>query len=330
VFEQTLRLNGQRQRDLIVTNPGYPNPFSGGTQKTLAPSRVQSDPNLQTPYVFQGSFGVESNPFKLLRLTTNYQYQRGVHLLRGRNLNAPIPGFGRPDPTVGNITDIESSGYSSVHRLMISVGPAKFVNGMFWSANYLLMKNTNEADSPFSLPVDNFNLRAERGPSGADVRHFFSAFGSKRLIKGLSASAIVNATSAQPYNITTGFDNNGDSVINDRPAGVRRNSARGAGRLEVGSRLSWSRDFGPEQKPGGGGMQVKMVRIGGGSDGAAPPSMSMPGTKRFRLELYAQAFNLFNHTNMGAFSGVQTSPFFGHATSAQLPRRLEVGTRFNF
>jgi hypothetical protein len=149
-------------------------------------------------------------------------------------------------------------------------------------------------------------------------------------MKGFSISAIVNATSALPYNITTGFDNNGDTVINDRPAGVGRNSARGAGRLEVGSRLSWTRDFGPEQKQTAGGPQIRMVRLGGGSEGAAPPSMSMPGTKRFRLELYAQAFNLFNHANLGAFSGVQTSPFFGHATSAQLPRRLEVGTRFNF
>lgn len=329
-LEQTLRVDGVRQRDFVITNPNYPNPLSGGNQRTLAPSRIQRDPNLQNPYVFQASYGVETKPFNLVQLTTNYQYQRGVHLLRGRNLNAPLPGGGRPDPTVGNITDIESSGYSSVHRLMIRVGPPKFVNGFFWSANYMLMKNTNDADSPFSLPTDNFNLRAERGPSGADMRHFFSAFGNKRLMKGFSISAIVNATSALPYNITTGFDNNGDTVINDRPAGVGRNSARGAGRLEVGARLSWTRDFGPEQKQTAGGPQIRMVRLGGGSEGAAPPSMSMPGTKRFRLELYAQAFNLFNHANLGAFSGVQTSPFFGHATSAQLPRRLEVGTRFNF
>jgi hypothetical protein len=329
-LEQTLRVDGVRQRDFVITNPSYPDPLSGGNQRTLAPSRIQSDPNLQNPYVFQASFGVETKPFNLVQLTTNYQYQRGVHLLRGRNLNAPLPGGGRPDPTVGNITDIESSGYSSVHRLMIRVGPAKFVNGFFWSANYMLMKNTNDADSPFSLPTDNFNLRAERGPSGADMRHFFSAFGNKRLTKGFSISAIVNATSALPYNITTGFDNNGDTVINDRPVGVGRNSARGAGRLEVGSRLSWTRDFGPEQKQTAGGPQIRMVRLGGGGEGAAPPSMSMPGTKRFRLELYAQAFNLFNHANLGAFSGVQTSPYFGHATSAQLPRRLEVGTRFNF
>lgn len=331
ILEQTLRVDGVRQRDVVIAHPSYPDPLGGGTLPTLAPSRIESDPNSNAPYIFQASMGVETRPFNLFRLTTNYQYQRGVHLLRGRNLNAFVRGVGRPDPTAGNITSIESSGYSSVHRLTIGVGPAKFINGFFWSANYLFMKNTNEADSPFGLPIDNFNLRAERGPAAADFRHFFSAFGSKRLIRGFSISAIVNATSALPYNITTGFDNNGDTVINDRPLGIGRNSARGAGRFEVGSRLSWTRDFGPEQKQTAGGPQIKMVRVGGGGEGgAAPPSMSMPGTKRFRLELYAQAFNLFNHANLGVFSGVQTSPFFGHATSAQLPRRLELGTRFNF
>jgi hypothetical protein len=53
-------------------------------------------------------------------------------------------------------------------------------------------------------------------------------------------------------------------------------------------------------------------------------------TKKYRLEFYAQAFNLLNHANLGAFSGVETSPFFGQATSAQPPRRFELGTRFNF
>ncbi|HEV8168429.1 MAG TPA: hypothetical protein VGP59_03750, partial [Pyrinomonadaceae bacterium] len=65
-------------------------------------------------------------------------------------------------------------------------------------------------------------------------------------------------------------------------------------------------------------------------DGAAAPSLPGAATKKYRLEFYAQAFNLLNHANLGAFSGVQTSPFFGHATSAQPPRRFEVGLRFNF
>jgi len=55
-----------------------------------------------------------------------------------------------------------------------------------------------------------------------------------------------------------------------------------------------------------------------------------PNTKQYRLELYTQAYNLLNHTNLGVFSGVLTSPYFGRATSAQLPRRFELGMRFNF
>ena len=327
-YEQTLRVDGERQRDVVIANPGYPNPFSGGLQTLPPPSRIQSDPELQIPYIIQNSIGVETNPFKLFRLTTNYQYQRGVHLLHGRNLNAPVPGFGRPDPAVGNITNIESSAYQSSHRLMIGIGPAQFVQGLFWNINYLLMKNTNEADSPFSLPSNNFNLRADRGPSANDFRHLISGFISKRLPRGFGISTIFQATSALPYNITTGFDNNGDTVINDRRLGVGRNSARGASRWEIGSRLSWGKDFGPEQQQTGG-PQVRMVRIGGG-DGAAPPSIGMGATKKYRLEFYAQAFNLLNHANLGAFSGVETSPFFGQATSAQSPRRMELGMRFNF
>ncbi len=328
-FEQTLRVDGQRQRDLVITNPGFPDPFSGGMQTVLPPSRIQVDPDLQIPYIIQSSIGIETNPFKRFRLTTNYQYQRGVHLLHGRNLNAPVPGFGRPDPTVGNITNIESSAYQSSHRLMIGVGPSRFMNsGLFWNVNYLLMKNTNEADSPFNLPTNSFNLRADRGPAANDMRHLISGFISKRLPMGFAFSTIFQATSALPYNITTGFDDNGDTIINDRPLGVGRNSARGASRWEIGSRVSWGQSFGPEQQQAGG-PQVRMIRIGGG-DGAAPPSFPGASTKRYRFELYAQAFNLLNHANLGAFSGVQTSPFFGRATSAQSPRRMELGMRLNF
>ncbi len=328
VYEQTLRVDGQRQRDLVIVNPGFPEPFSNGTQTTLPPSRIQTDPNLQIPYIIQASLGMETQPFKLFSLRTNYQYQRGVHLLHGRNLNAPLPGIGRPDPTAGNITNIESSAYSSGHRLMVNVGPGRFVQGLFWSINYLLMKNTNEADSPFSLPTDNFNFRADRGPAANDLRHLISGFVSKRLPMGFNISSVFQATSALPYNITTGFDNNGDTVINDRPAGLGRNSARGASRWEIGSKLSWGLDFGPDAQASGA-PQVRMVRVGGG-DGAAPPSISTGPTKKYRFELYLQAFNLLNRANLGTFSGVQTSRFFGQAISAQSPRRLEIGTRFNF
>jgi len=61
--------------------------------------------------------------------------------------------------------------------------------------------------------------------------------------------------------------------------------------------------------------------MGGGLDGQ---------NKRYTVELYAQSYNTLNHTNALNFSGVMTSPFFGQATSAAAPRRIEVGTRFSF
>ena len=48
------------------------------------------------------------------------------------------------------------------------------------------------------------------------------------------------------------------------------------------------------------------------------------------LVLTLNVNNLFNHTNLGQFSGVQTSPFFGQANSARSPRELEVGVQINF
>ena len=328
-YEQTLRVDGQRQRDLIVANPSYPNPFLGGIQTIPPASRIQIDSDFHQPYIIQSSLGLETTALKFVRLMTNYQYQRGVHMLHGINLNSPVPGIGRPDPTTGNITNIESSAYTSVHRLMIGVGPAAFVNGFFWNVNYMYMRSTNEADSPFSLPSNNYNLRADRGPSASDFHHLLSAFVNKRLKHGFGISAIVQATSALPYNVTTGFDNNGDTVINDRPAGLGRNAARSAPRWEIGSRLSWGKDFGPEQQQTGG-PQIRMVRVGAGGEGSAAPSIGMGGNKKYHLEFYAQAFNLLNHTNLGVFNGVLVSPYFGRASSAQAPRRMEVGLRFNF
>ena len=53
-------------------------------------------------------------------------------------------------------------------------------------------------------------------------------------------------------------------------------------------------------------------------------------SKRYTIELYAQAYNALNHTNALNYSGVIASPFFGRATSASAPRRIEIGARMGF
>lgn len=328
-LEQALRVNGQQQRDLVIQNPGFPDPFSGGTAITLPPSRIQVEPNLRMPYVAQASVGVERELAPGVRFMSQYFYRRGIHGLRGRNVNAPVNGV-RPDPAAGNITQIESSANSFNHTWMVNLNWMKMGKFMI-GANYVLSKTTDETDGPLSLPANNFDLRAERGPSLQDTRHRFFLMSNYTLPKGLRLGTIFQASSATPYNLTTGFDNNGDSIINDRPSGIGRNSQRGAGRWDLSQRLSWGFSFGkpPEAQ---GGPQVRVIR--GSSDSGDMLGMmgGLPGAnqKRFRTEFFIQATNLFNNVNPIGFSGVQTSPFFGQPTAAMPGRRIETGMRFSF
>jgi len=48
------------------------------------------------------------------------------------------------------------------------------------------------------------------------------------------------------------------------------------------------------------------------------------------MEVYTQAFNLFNRVNYGNFSGNLRSPFYRRPTSAAQARRVEVGMNFRF
>lgn len=331
-LEQALRVNGSQQRDLIVQQPCYPNPFACGQPVQLPPSRVQTEAGLRLPYSEVFSFGVEREIAKNMRLTTQYRFQRGVHQLRGRNINAPLPGLGRPDPTAGNITQIEASANSLAQALIVNWNWMK-LGKFFVAGNYMLSKTTNDSDGPLSLPVNNFDLRAERGPALQDARHRFFLMTNYTLPHNLRLGVITQASSATPYNLLTGFDNNGDSVVNDRPQGVSRNSARGAERFDLSTRLSWGFSFGKvREAAGGGGPQVRVLRADTSAGDMLGSMPSLPGAnaKRYRTEFFIQATNVLNRVNPVGFSGVQTSPFFGQATAALPGRRLETGLRFSF
>jgi hypothetical protein len=72
------------------------------------------------------------------------------------------------------------------------------------------------------------------------------------------------------------------------------------------------------QRGGGGG--------GRGGDGGDRNAR----TGLVQLEIFARATNVLNVVNPQNFSGVESSPFFGRATSASPARRLIVGSRLFF
>ncbi|MGH9829240.1 MAG: TonB-dependent receptor domain-containing protein, partial [Blastocatellia bacterium] len=95
-FEQVLRDDGLHERDLVIQQPGFPNPLIGGIPLALPPGKDILDPTVRLPYLEHASLGLQRSLPANLSLNISYSYERGVHLFRGHNVNAPLPGLGRP------------------------------------------------------------------------------------------------------------------------------------------------------------------------------------------------------------------------------------------
>jgi hypothetical protein len=145
------------------------------------------------------------------------------------------------------------------------------------------------------------------------------------VLKNLNANININAMTGMPYSITTGRDNNGDLVINDRPDGVGRNSAWTPGMWTVNGFFVYTINLGKATVSNPGGITGIMMRNGEVTvmtGGNAPP--------RYRLGIQLNVQNLTNHANYTGYSGVMTSPFFMTATGVQNPRKVDVGMNVSF
>ena len=345
LYEQTIRVDGTHQVDVIVQNPGFPVIEGGGTR---LPASIIRSASLGQPIIQQASVGLEQNLKEWMSLRADYMWTRGADTLRSINVNAPVDGA-RPDPTVGNISEIQSNGRRAADRLTVATSLRYMPRRIVGNVMYQYANTRNFADGALSLPADSLNPDADWGPAAFDVRHriFFTV--NTPIGWATRANISVQGSSALPYTITSGHDDNGDTVFNDRPAGVGRNSARGASSWTTNLRLMKSIGLGgqrtgpqgpmgmpmPPPPPPGGAAASAMAAQGpqGGGGGGGPQIMIMDGAAmnaRYRLDFYAQISNLFNNVNYNAFIGNQLSSFYGQPTSAAPARRVELGMSINF
>ena len=318
LYDQTLRVDGVAQRDLLILNPGYPDPFLGADPIVLPSGRIQADPNLKLPYVHQASIGLERQLAPNVTMQASYQMLRGRNQLRARNVNAPVDGV-RPEPGVGTVTQFESTGQSSSDRLVVQTNVRLPQRRVFMNVNYTLGQVKNHADSATSLPADSLNPDSEWGPSAQDVRHQLTASTNVPLLFGVRSTWQFQARSGSAYSLTTGRDNNLDGIVNDRPEGVGRNTLRAAATWDLGLRLGRTFGFGGVPAQPNAAQPRAQGRGGAASDGS-----------RYNVELFANASNLLNHVNHLGYSGNMLSPFFGAPTRAGQPRRVEIGMQFRF
>ncbi|HXG83846.1 MAG TPA: carboxypeptidase regulatory-like domain-containing protein [Pyrinomonadaceae bacterium] len=195
--------------------------------------RISSD--LQTPYTIQSALSVERQlPF---RTTVSFTYiaQRTLHVLRSRNVNAPIcPPFSvsscadapRPDPTRTGVYEFESSGKSNQQQLIVNFNTRLNPNFSLFG-NYRLGRARSDTDGAGTFPAYNYDLSNEYGSSSFDVRHNVFVGGSIGMPFGIRVSPFVIASSGRPFNFTTGRDTNGDLQFNERPTYTQLNTACG-------------------------------------------------------------------------------------------------------
>jgi hypothetical protein len=183
----------------------------------------QIDPNLQSPYMFQTALGVERQlPFKLT-MGAFYIGSRTWHVLRSRNINAPICpeqinclNAPRPVPSLGNIYQYESTGILDQNRFNVNVRTtASRIYTIF--ANYSLGFARSTSDGAGSFPAYSYDLGDEWGRSLFDIRHNFTIGGNINMPWGISLSPFVIASSGRPFNIARGVDLNGDALFTERP-----------------------------------------------------------------------------------------------------------------
>ena len=311
---QSDRFNGITQQSYFILNPDFfpviPSPASLASGQQPQQLQILYN-NIRAPRTYQLSAGLDRQINKYVRFSAQFIENRGAHLQRLRNINAPIFGvypFG--DRQLRELT--ESTGFSRIHQLVFS--PNVNYKKLFLFGFYGLSYGKDDS----GVPADPYNVRAEWGPSSfGDVRHRVVVGTNLPLPWKISVSPFLMASSGSPYNITTGRDTNGDGATSERPAFVPgvaasdchsgnliyasgfgcfnllpapgtatigRNFARGPAVVSLNARVARTWSFGNRGEtasgPGGPGGNFQMKAggtPGGGERGGGGPMLIMMG-----------------------------------------------------
>ncbi len=218
---QATRFNGTNQLQYLVPNPdffpGIPDAATLAAYQTALTRRTVAG-DLTAPYVMQTVAGIDRQLPKSTTVSVNFVQTRGVHTLRARNLNAPLPGTGVQSlGAIGNVYYYESSG-SFLQRQLMTNFNTRFWSNIMLFGFYAYGHANGDTDGAGTFPSNTYDLSTEYGRSSFDIRHRILVGGNLRGKWGVSLNPFVMYSTGAPFNITTGRDNNGDSVFNDRPS----------------------------------------------------------------------------------------------------------------
>ncbi|HEX8617038.1 MAG TPA: TonB-dependent receptor [Thermoanaerobaculia bacterium] len=332
--------------------PQYPNIYSSlPTGVTLPkPTIFAFDPDFQNPEVHQASLGVERGLTNDISIGLNYQHVQGNNLQRSIDYNVggrttattPIAGGGeasyvryttRPLTNFARVILFQSSADSRYNGWTVDLNK-RFAH--HWQARLAYTWSKVEDNRPDATAVvpggsddakyiqDPLDIDGDWAPGDNDVRHRVVLSGvwdlggytqsyrgwKQWLLGGWSLSGIAAYQTGQPYTAIVSTDlNNDGNTRNDRAPGFGRNSFRLPSTFSVDPRIAKS-------IPVAGVMQVQLI---------------------------AEAFNVFNRSNVNAVRNTyygfqngqlvpQTNPNtgFGSPTTSAGPRIVQLAAKLTF
>ena len=225
-----------------------------------------------------------------------------------------------------------------------------YSRGLSFLANYTWAKNlTNAPDfrSPMdesAIPQNNNDLAAEKGP-GCDIRHRFAlsvvydipsyqkAHWTEVVTKNWQLSSVYQVQTGMPFTISVFGDTaNSGTVLGENP--IRAN-ATGLPIFGPGTHTAneWFNPAAFATPPAYTYGNVGRNSVYGPAlqtmDLALARNINL--TERATFQFRAEAFNAFNHTNLGTPNRYVNEPQFGTITMAMTPgRELQLSARVSF
>lgn len=324
---ELLREDGAARVTSLVYNAAYGNPATSGSSvihamRTLAP-------NFKTNQTLMAQMGADKElPFGFT-VSTNLIYIRGWHQERTLNVNSPLNGSPLgPRPGVANldVLQLQSSADTAGDIEFAGVGNQKLKAVQFFVGAVRIHVLSDTDDDAFFTPQSSASNAGEYSiESGNSLWQNFANI-TVNLPKKVVLSSDYYGNGNSPFNITTGFDNNGDGNFSDRPQFAFPGQA--------GAVVT---PFGDLVATGGTGVLARNraslpwnFHVDSNIQRVFALTRNPKADHPQTLTANVRSSNLLNHTNVTSEGGVLGSPLFLVPYAADNSRRIEGGLRYSF
>ena len=327
-YAEVKREDGAQRVTSTVYNPVYGDPFSAGATP-IHSARSFSPHITQASWEAEDVGGTRSLPFGF-NLSLDLLYGRFWNDLRSPNVNSPLNGVPTGPRAMGianlDLLQMNNSGqgHANVQFFGIDQHTLKRVQFFAGVAHIDVIDDTD--DNELGSPQSTFSEAGEFARRSTQGTWQIFGNGSFTFPQKFVLSGDLQGQGGQHYNVTTGFDNNGDGNFNDRP-NIALPGTPGAIQTPYGLLVNTG-GVTPVQR--NVGIMPWTVHLDTNLQRAFVMTRDGKAEHQQTLTANLRSSNVLNHTNITAVGGVLGSPLFGVGYAADNGRRVEAGLRYSF